>query len=49
VFYLLDRSKGNEEYIARKVLENGGRILEHIGDTGIYLGAPVWDRTGCTY
>jgi hypothetical protein len=48
VFYLLDRSKVNEEIIARKVLERGGRILERFGNTGIYLGAPVWDQTGCT-
>jgi hypothetical protein len=47
VFYLLDRSKINEEFIARKVLERGGRILENFGNTGIYLGAPVWDQTGC--
>ena len=47
VFYLLDRSKINEEFIARRVLERGGRILEHFGDTGIYLGTPVWDRNGC--
>jgi hypothetical protein len=48
VFYLLDRSKVNEEFIARKILERGGRILERFGNSGIYLGAPVWDRTGCT-
>jgi len=48
VFYLIDQSKVDEEYIARKVIEKGGRLLEHIGNTGIYLGAPVWDRTGCS-
>jgi hypothetical protein len=47
VFYLLDLSKVNDEFIARKVLERGGRILEHFGNTGIYFGAPVWDQTGC--
>jgi hypothetical protein len=48
VFYLIDQSNVDEEYIARKVIEKGGRLLEHIGNTGIYLGAPVWDRTGCS-
>ncbi len=47
VFYLIDPSKADEEYIARKVLERGGRLLEHIGDTDLYLGAPVWDRSEC--
>jgi hypothetical protein len=48
VFYLIEPSKVDEEYIAGKILERGGKILEHIGDTDIYLGAPVWDRSGCT-
>lgn len=48
VFYLIDPSKADEKYIAGKVLEKGGRLLEHIGGTDIYLGDPVWDRTGCT-
>ena len=49
VFYILDRSKVNEEFIARRVLEKGGRILERFGDTGIYLGAPVWDQSGALF
>jgi hypothetical protein len=48
VLYLLDRSKVKEEFISRKVLASGGRILERFDDTGIYIGDPVWDQAGCT-